>query len=308
MSLSETGQIAVDAPMVDAPAKQDGAGPLDSILNILRSKYFLMAVAVLGALVWCFWPWFRGEIWDRWMDMDSYYAHGVLIPLCSAYLIYDRWDKIKNIPVKAFWPALIPLLILMYIGMPATRSIMTNLLSFVFVACIAFSMLFVAGWKWLKATLAPIMFTFLGLPVFEAKIDQMTLPLQMRSTDIAYFILHTLRIGNPYREEPTIIHLDNFQLYVAAACSGLKTTIAVSAAVIFFMLISKMRWWANLILAAIAIPLSLMINGIRISMIGAVGNAYGAEAGMKFHDYSGYIALILCFLILGFVTKKLETK
>jgi exosortase len=265
-------------------------------------------VAVLGALVWCFWPWFRGEIWDRWMDMDSYYAHGVLIPLCSAYLIYDRWDKIKNIPVKAFWPALIPLLILMYIGMPATRSIMTNLLSFVFVACIAFSMLFVAGWKWLKATLAPIMFTFLGLPVFEAKIDQMTLPLQMRSTDIAYFILHTLRIGNPYREEPTIIHLDNFQLYVAAACSGLKTTIAVSAAVIFFMLISKMRWWANLILAAIAIPLSLMINGIRISMIGAVGNAYGAEAGMKFHDYSGYIALILCFLILGFVTKKLETK
>lgn len=305
MSLSETGQIAVDAPMMDAPA---GGGPLDAVLNILRSKYFLMTVAVLGALVWCFWPWFRGEIWDRWMDMDSYYAHGALIPLCSAYLIYDRWDKIKNIPVKAFWPALIPLLILMYIGMPATRSIMTNLLSFVFVACIGLSVLFVAGWKWFKATLAPVLFTFLGLPVFEAKIDQMTLPLQMRSSDIAYFILSTLRVGNPYREEPTIIHLDNFQLYVAAACSGLKTTIAVSAAVIFFMLISKMRWWANLILAAIAIPLSLLINGIRISMIGAVGNAYGPAAGMQFHDYSGYIALILCFLILGFLTKKLEPK
>jgi exosortase/archaeosortase family protein len=55
---------------------------------------------------------------------------------------------------------------------------------------------------------------------------------------------------------------------------------------------------ANLIFAASILPLALFINGLRIALIGVVGNAWGPEAGAQFHDYSGYITLILCFFIL----------
>jgi hypothetical protein len=41
-------------------------------------------------------------------------------------------------------------------------------------------------------------------------------------------------------------------------------------------------------------------------MIAIVGANNGADAAMKFHDYSGYIALALCFVVLGLITKRLE--
>jgi hypothetical protein len=43
-------------------------------------------------------------------------------------------------------------------------------------------------------------------------------------------------------------------------------------------------------------------------MIGMVGNEYGEKAGHDFHDYSGYIALALCFYLLYLITKGLEFK
>ena len=65
--------------------------------------------------------------------------------------------------------------------------------------------------------------------------------------------------------------------------------------------------------------LALFINGLRIMLIGVVGeNAgspmiqwmykYGDDPGMVFHDWSGYLTLIACFIFLNYITKFLEGK
>jgi hypothetical protein len=35
---------------------------------------------------------------------------------------------------------------------------------------------------------------------------------------------------------------------------------------------------------------------------------YGDDAGMVFHDYSGYFTLIICFILLHYIVKLLEGK
>lgn len=271
---------------------------------MVASPVFRTTLLVLAALCFAFWP-LMVQLSKVWMDMDSYYAHGMLVPLCSAYLLWDRWEKIKNTPVKPFVWAVVPLLGVLYVGHYAALSWMFLLLSLLFVAAISLSVLFVAGWGWFKATLPATGFLMLGLPVFDRLIDSSTMPLQIRSTGIAYRLLQLIGY-DPIRTQPTVLYVDSYALQVAAACSGLKTTIAITAAVVFFMLISRLRWWANLILAVIAIPLSVAVNGIRIAMIGIVGAEQGMEAASKFHDYSGYIALAFCFVVLGLFTKRLE--
>lgn len=271
---------------------------------MVASPVFRVTIVVLAALCFAFWP-LMIQLSKVWMDMDSYYAHGMLVPLCSAYLIWDKWDKIKATPVKPFVWAVIPLLGVLYIAHYASLSWMFLLLSLLFVLAVSLSVLFIAGWGWLKATLPATGFLLLGLPVFDRLIDSSTMPLQIKSTGIAYRLLQLIGYDT-MRTQPTILYVDDYALQVAAACSGLKTTIAVTAAVVFFMLVSKLRWWANLILAVIAIPLSVAINGTRIALIGVVGAEEGMDAAAKFHDYSGYIALILCFVILGLITKRLE--
>lgn len=302
--------MSVQDSLQGAPGAQAGtvepAKRSFDFMALLANRTFQLTLVLVVALVFCFGP-LVPELKKRWLDMDSYYAHGLLMPLCAAYLVWDRWDRIKGIPVKGAWWALLPLGAVLWVSLVASRAIMPSLLSVLLVATVALGVLFVAGWKWLMALLPAVLFLTLGLPIFDRVIDQTTMPLQIMSTNVAYVLLKVFQF-NPIRFEPTVIFLDNFHLYVAAACSGLKTTIAITAAVIFFMLIARLKWWANLILAAVAIPLSVLINGIRIFLIGIVGNSYGSEAGMQFHDYSGYIALLLCFLILGWMSKKLGYK
>jgi exosortase len=296
--------MSISEPAVGAPAEAVAPARAFDWRAVVASPVFRLSLLTLGALCYAFWPLIL-QLKKLWLDMDSYYAHGLLVPFCAGYLVWDKWDKIKAIPVKPFFWAVVPLAGVLYIAHYASLSWMFLLLSLLIVASISLSVLFVAGWRWMAATLPATGFLMLGMPVFDRLIDRVTMPLQIKSTTIAFHLLNLLGF-DPIRTQPTILYVDAYALQVAAACSGLKTTIAITAAVVFFMLISQLRWWANLVLAVIAIPLSLVVNGIRIAMIAIVGANNGADAAMKFHDYSGYIALALCFVVLGLITKRLE--
>ena len=50
------------------------------------------------------------------------------------------------------------------------------------------------------------------------------------------------------------------------------------------------------------------MNGFRIMLIGMVGNEWGVDAAKSFHDYSGYIALVICGLALYYLTRALGWK
>jgi exosortase len=278
----------------------------DTAKHLWSFQEFRLTLFTLAAFVFAFFPFFT-HVGKLWGDMDSYYAHGPLVPLLAAFLIYEKWDKMKGTPVKAFWPALLPVVALVGLYSVSSHLDQPMIQSLTFLAALWFAVWFVAGGRWVLHLTLPIGFLAFGLPMLDRFIDSSTLQFQMWSTDIAYWMLGAVGL-QPFRSDPVIIHLPNWQLYVAAACSGLKTTIAVCSAVALFILMGRLKFYGNMILAAVAMPLSIVINGIRIAMIGMVGNEWGENAGMKFHDYSGYIALLLCFTALFFIAKWLEPK
>jgi exosortase len=57
--------------------------------------------------------------------------------------------------------------------------------------------------------------------------------------------------------------------------------------------------WKKWLLLFLSFPLSLFVNSLRITMIGYAGIWTGTvEAMHKFHDWSGYLGLLICFAIL----------
>lgn len=313
MSLSETSQPLGGVPDSEVTATQAEAGRKFDIWALVQDRTFQLVMLVLAAAVYCFWPLFGTEIWHRWKDMEGYYAHGFLIPFCAAYLIWDKWERIKTIPVKPFWPAIALLLPVLWVSLAASRCIMPTLLSGLFLAVLILGTLAIAGWRWMLA-LAPaqLFLFFFSMPILDKAIDKFTMPLQIFSTKIAF---HTLDLTGfqPHRVDNTTIEVPHFlqPLTIAVACSGLRTTIAILAAVVFFILIARLSWWKNLILASIAIPLSMVVNGIRIALIGMACDTWPQWSGDNFtqmHDISGYVALLLCFLTLGWITKKMGYK
>ncbi len=273
---------------------------------LLRSEGFLLAAGLALAMGFAFWP-FLAELPKDWFAPDTYYAHGSIVPLCALYVLYDRWPRIKVTPAKGSWLALALILPFLYLAFIAGRTTMMTVLSGCFVAVLVLGVAFVGGWRWAWKTAPATLYLLFGLPVWRPIIDRFTPPLQWLSTDAAYVLLKLSGL-RPFRTQPNVVELPNYTLDVAEACSGLKTVLAVVAIAVFFMFIARLKPWANLTLAAIAVPLSILVNGIRIALIGVVGNAFGEAAGAQFHDYSGYIALVLCFALLYGTTRKLGWK
>ena len=172
-----------------------------------------------------------------------------------------------------------------------------NFSSFFLIISIIIALWAVLGVRYAALLILPVAYLIFALPVWGSIIDGYTNPLQLMSTKVAFGILKALGL-NPFQSDPTIIRLNQFTLDVGVPCSGMKLMLAVSAFTALFTLIGELKLWANQLMFAIALPFCLFINGLRISLIGIVGDMYGAEAGHQFHDYSGYITVILCFFLL----------
>lgn len=279
----------------------------DSLKQLTRSQAFVPGLLVIAGLGLLFWDLLNGLV-SLWMS-DEYYSHGFIVPLLSAYVVHAHWPRLRNIAVRPGWIAGLAMVALGYLAYVTTHTDITAILALTFLFTLLAGIWFVAGWRWMLALCLPILYLGFALPLWTGAIEFYTNPAQLASTTVAHKLLQVLGFS-PIRmpSEPTSIYLTNFTLNIAVPCSGLKLILAVSAFTAFFMMIANLKWWGNLAMAAIVLPLCVLINGLRIALIGIVGDTNGAEAGLKFHDYSGYITLLICFFLLFKIARGLGWK
>lgn len=270
------------------------------------SPGFVPGVAVVFAISVLFWTLLK-ELPRLWMGNDGYYSHGFLIPLMAGFIVQSNWDRLSRIKISPSYWALIPLAVILFLVRAGTVGGIQIVLSLGVVATLFCGVWFVAGWRWALGLLPATAYLLFALPIWSMAINTYTNPLQTISTKVAYQMLQ-LAGFQPYTENTTTIHLNTYTLDVGVPCSGLKLVVALSAFTVFFMLIARLKFGANLLLAALVLPLCLFINGLRIALIGVVGEQYGSDAGAAFHDWSGYITLVLCFYILFRIVRLLGWK
>ena len=280
---------------------------LEQAVEFLRACdrwWLVMAAIALAAIGVAFWPLLR-ELPSMWLGTgawefrtgDGYYSHGLLVPFIAGYIAYRRWPQIKDLPVRQGWIAMVPLALALWVLWAADAVDLQQIRSYALIVVLLSVVWLVAGLRWLFALAPSVLYLLFALPIWTGFIDSYTNPLQKVSTSVASLILKGVGL-KVYQDAPTSLYLDNFDLNVAVPCSGLKLLVAVSAFTVFFMLIARLRWWSNLLMLAMILPLCLFVNGLRIALIGIVGEQYGRTAGLQFHDYSGYITLLVCFFLL----------
>lgn len=270
--------------------------PLPDWRMIVRSPAFRPGLAAAFAVAICFWPLWR-LLPALWLSKDEYYTHGFLVPLISGYVIYRWWPDLRSIPVKSSLWALPFLLALLYLTWAGDVADLGFVLSFALVGVLIAGTWVVAGRRWAARMALPAAYLLFAMPIWTFAIDLYTAPLEQLSAKLSFYMLQLVGLG-PEMTSKTDIVLPHFQFEVALACSGFKLLIAVTAFTVFFMMISKLRWWCNLLMLAIVLPLCLFINALRVTLIGLVGEFGGDEAAHTFHDWSGYITLVICFFLL----------
>lgn len=167
--------------------------------------------------------------------------------------------------------------------------------------------LFFLGYSNTKKLIFPLLFVITIIPLPDNVLDFVTGKYQLISSTVAGKMLALL--GYTIIQEGNTLNSPDLPtpLLIGGVCSGLKLLIVLITASLFFAYTTFGAKWKKVILVALSLPFSIFVNSLRVAMIGLVGIWTGsADAIVSFHDYSGYIGLILSVFILMFTCKLLK--
>ncbi|MGC8782989.1 MAG: exosortase/archaeosortase family protein [Armatimonadota bacterium] len=251
-----------------------------------------LAIAVFVAYYSMFVDW-KG----KWFEWTGYYSHGVLVPFLAAYMVWMRREELRRESpapsVHGFW-LIVPALLLRILGHIAPS---TTLSSFSFLMLLYGMTAALLGWNYVRILWFPLLFLLFMMPLPGVLFDEISQPAQAWSTSVANAILKT--IGYETRRVGNFIYIPGgFDLDVGVPCSGFKMLISMATFAAFFAYYIGTSIWRQVVLVITALPLAIFINGLRIALIGIVGTKFGEEAGYNFHDWSGYLVLVVAFATL----------
>ncbi|MGQ9455864.1 MAG: exosortase/archaeosortase family protein [Armatimonadota bacterium] len=270
----------------------------------LSKLYPVLPLIVTGVLfVIVQWPLLR-EWWKVWQAPYSYFSHGPLVPLIAGYMVWVNRKRLAVISIRPWWPGCLVLVVAIAVFVVGNWIESASLRSAAFIGMIFGILLSILGTRATRILTIPVLFLFTMIPSAPSLLDSATGRLQLQSAAIAakFFQL----TGYDAQLQGATIYSSDLPepLIIGIPCSGLRTLISLVTFTIFFIYLLRTAWWKKAFLLAMSFPLSLMTNSLRVAMIGYVGFWTGsAEAMHKFHDYSGYIGLAICFAILFGVSK-----
>lgn len=256
----------------------------------------LVLIAYLPSLIWMF---------ERWTVTDTYYSHGFLVPIISAFLIWQKREILAKLdfkPSNMGWLFLIPSIII-YLASAILRINFSTALTLI-PALIGIVLLFM-GKEYLKQILFPILFIIFMIPLPEVAIVNISFQLKIFAAKLSTLIVNQL--GIPAIREGSVIKTAHAYLMVEDPCSGIRSLIALIALGTLMAYLSRTTKIKKTILFLSTIPIAVGANIVRIVMLTLASEIYGSKSAMGlFHDIMGFAVFIIAFLALALLSKALE--
>ncbi len=257
---------------------------------------------LLILLVCLFVPMFR-ELMQEWDAPHAPQSYGYLILPAAAFLAWMMRSRGAGVPQK---PALSGLGlafagILLTWGGSLLGSMTIAAVGFVVTTAGAVSARF--GTEILRRFWFPIAYLTAIIPLPHEFMNQMTFSLQQMSVKFAAGLL---KVFGEVNVEGTRIHLSSYTLDVIAPCSGMTIILPLLVLTVYYLYLMVSPLWKKVVIFLLAIPISLIVNAVRVALIGVVGEAFGGKAAANFHDYSGFLTVGAGFAVLFYVAKEMK--
>jgi exosortase D (VPLPA-CTERM-specific) len=240
-----------------------------------------------------------------WMAED--YNYCFFIPPIVAYLLWEKRTQLKTVPAGRSWAGLAPLgigIALFWLGELGGEFYSLYIASWLIAVGYCWAIM---GWGRLKAIAFPALFSLSMFPFPNFINYNLTLRLKLLSSQLGVAMLRLCGMS-AYREG-NVIDLGFTQLQVVDACSGLRFFFPLIVLAVLLAYFFKANWWRRMLLVLAAIPLSVVTNGLRISMVGILYRFWGPRVAEGFfHDFSGWFIFMLSLALLVaemFAIKKL---
>jgi exosortase len=235
-------------------------------------------------------------------------AHGNFIPFVVLGLMWWKRKELLSLPLRNWWPALL----LVSLGLLAHLVgfiVQQQRLSIVGLFVGVYGLTGVVwGPRWLCASFFPF-FLFSFMVPLGSLTEPITFPLRiMVSWVVEQLFNGVLGIGVIRQGTALLNALGTYQYEVAAACSGMRSLISIFLVAISYAYLVFQSPWKRLAMVAASLPLAVVGNVVRLSLIVSAAELFGDKAGKGVHASSFYsmVPYVPAFVGMIFIGQWLE--
>jgi exosortase len=274
---------------------------LDTVRSPTRfNPSVVLAVLLSVGLIWFYWPTFS-EMVKRW-STDPRYAHGYLVPAFAVVLLWLRRGRLAALAPRPSWAGLALVGAALALRLAGAYFYFAWVEAASLLPALAGLCVLVGGWQSLRWSWPAIAFLIFMLPLPFRLEGALAYPLQRVATKISTYALQTL--GFPALAEGNVIHLEEVEIGVVEACSGLSMLFTFFAMATGVVLVIRRPWLDKILIVASAIPIALIVNVTRITVTGVLHELVGSRiANLVFHDLAGWLMMPMA---LGLLWLELE--
>jgi exosortase len=275
------------------------------VLDIFTPAGLATTLVIASGFFLMFYRWFVHQTKIS-MNEPEDWGHAFVIPIISGYLLWLNRERIKQTECSVFWPALIP----MATGMVAypfcvftLKNHMTS--GFSMILTLGSVALLLCGPKMFRHLIIPIAYLVMMITVSKAIMNDITFQLQLLASQGSWLMLNL--IGQPFDwfsvdiDGNTLAIITNsgevLPMNVAEACSGMRMVVAFYALAVAVALIGCKQWWQRIALILIAGPVAILMNMVRVTVLGLLMLVDPNLAAGDAHTMIGTILLFPSLLL-----------
>ncbi len=267
--------------------------PLWRRLGPLLRAHPVLFLGLLAVIV----PTFLRLATESWSTEDG--AHGPIVLASGLWLLWHKWPQIAAHARPSSFPL-------------ALAGVAFSMLLYVFgrvvgvlsiemggLAGALISLMYAAvGARAILAAWFPLFYLGFVIPLPESIVALITNPLKIAISQTATLLLQAL--GYPVANTGVILQVAQYELLVAAACSGLNALITLTALGLFYAyVLHQSSWRYCLLLMCAAVPAAIFANFVRVVVLILITYYMGDAAGQGFlHDMAGLTTFVVALLFL----------
>jgi exosortase D (VPLPA-CTERM-specific) len=257
----------------------------------------LLAGIVAALSLWLFWDGLS-YMWVAWVDAPEY-SHAMLIPPIAAFLIWQQKDRLERVRFEGSgWGVVLVLLGggLLVLGQLATIYI---LVQYAYLVTLVGLVLSFTGKRAFRFIAMPLFVLLFMIPLPQFFTNNLSLNLQLLSSELGVWFMRLFDIS--VYVEGNVIDLGGYKLQVADACSGLRYLFPLMTLGFLMAYFYKGALWKRVVLFLSSIPITLLMNSLRVGIIGVTVEHWGIGMAEGFlHEFQGWAVFMTCAaLMLG---------
>jgi exosortase D (VPLPA-CTERM-specific) len=262
--------------------------------RVPAAQWAVVALTV-AALVWAFYPGLEFMV-SQWAILEEY-SYGYFIPLICAFLIWQKSDVLRQHEMRGAWSGLALVALGIAMGTAGNLSAVRLFSQYGFIVAMFGLAVGFIGWRGTRRVAMPLAILLFMIPLPQFLLRELSQQLQLLSSQLGVELIRLFGIS--VFLEGNVIDLGNYKLQVVDACSGLRYLFPLMVLGFLAAYFFNGAWWKRVVIFLSTIPLTIVINSLRIGLIGVTVEHYGpAMADGLLHDFEGWFMFMVCIVLL----------